>query len=486
MERVQVTAELIEAFAGMFLSPMYDNPRPMPEFHRTCWEMYCSDAARCAIAAPRGHAKSTALTHSYALACALFRSQDYIMIVSNTEELAKGHLGDISRVLREYDEVRTTFGIKEIETDNKADIVVLFQDGHRCRFVAKGSGQKMRGTKWDGKRPGLIVCDDLEDDDQTGNRDRRVAFRSWFNRELIPTLRRGGIIRMHGTILHEDALLMRLMKNASWRTMLFKAHAGFDDFMNILWPEQFDEKSLREIRQAFIDDGDAAGYAQEYLNDPIDNSEAYLLKDDFLEMSEEDYQTPKQMAVGCDFAVSKADRANRTSFTVGGRCVKNLTHIVDQFTGRWDTLEWIEVLFEIQNEYNPEVFFVEDGVIWKSIAPTLYKEMQIRNRWLNCQPINPTRDKAARGRPLQKRMRARNLRFDKRASWYPGYENELLKFTGFSDAVLDDQFDSTALLVKGFDMLAEMEVDDFMDDEEVDMRANDPRKLLGRSKVTGY
>ena len=485
-QRVKLTAELVEAFAGTFLSPLYDNPQPTPDLHRQCWQMYCSDIELAAIAAPREHAKSTALTHDYGLATALFRDQDYIIIVSATEDLAIGHLADIAKELRENDDLIHEFRIKKLVVDAKTDVIVEFEDGHQGRFLAKGSGQKMRGLKWNGKRPGLIICDDLEEDEQVENIDRRTKFRRWFYRALLPCRRRGGKVRMHGTILHEDAVQARLMKSSVWTTRLFKAHAGFDDFTDILWPEQFPVSRLMSIRQAFIDDGDPSGYSQEYLNDPFDNSEAYLRKDDFIAMTEEDLDKPKVLAVGCDFAVSKKDRANRTSFTVGGKCEDNLMHFVDQYVGRWDTLEWINVMFDIQQRHNPSFFFVEDGIIWKSIAPTLYKEMQIRDIWLNCQPINPVKDKATRGRPFQKRMRAGGCRYNKAAPWYPGYEAELMRFTGTSDAVADDQFDSTATLVKGFELVNEVDEDDFLDDEELEFLRSDPRQIAGRSVVTGY
>jgi len=486
MTKVTLTAKLVEAFAGTFLSPLYDNPQPTPQLHRDCWELYCSEAELAAIAAPREHAKSTALTHDYGLANALFRIQDYIVIVSATEELAIGHLADIAKELRENEDLIREFNILKLSTDAKTDIVVDFADGHQCRFIAKGSGQKMRGLKWNGKRPGLIICDDLEEDEQVENADRRNKFRRWFYRALLPCRRRGGKVRMHGTILHEDALLTRLMKSSVWQTRLFKAHAGFDDFTEILWPEQFPVERLMRIRQSFIDDGDAAGYSQEYLNDPFDNSEAYLRKEDFIPMNGEDREVSKIMYVGCDFAVSKADKANRTSFTVGGRDVRNLLHFVDQYTGRWDTLEWMNVLFDVQQRWNPEVFFVEDGVIWKAIAPSLYNEMRKRDIWLNCLPINPTRDKATRGRPFQKRMRAGSCRFNTSATWWPAYEQELLRFTGTSDAVQDDQFDSSAILVKGLELMAAADEEDFIDEDELEMMQQDPRKLVGRSTVTGY
>ncbi len=484
--RVELTAKLIEAFAGTFLSPLYDNPQPTPQLHRDCWELYCSPVELAGVAAPREHAKSTALTHDYGLATVLFRAQDYIVIVSATEELAMGHLADIAKELRENDDLIREFKIKGLATDSKSDIIVAFQDGHQARFIAKGAGQKMRGMKWNGKRPGLIICDDLEEDEQVENYDRRKKFRRWFYRALLPCRRRGGLVRMHGTILHEDALLTRLLRATTWSTKLFRAHRGFDEFDEILWPEQFPESRLRAIRQAFIDDGDAAGYSQEYLNDPFDHSEAYLRKVDFLPMAEADHKASKLFNIGVDFAVSKADRANRTSFTVGGETLGGTLCIVDQHVGRWDPTEWIDKMFELDLRWKPEQFTVEGGVIWKALENTIYQEMRRRKHYLNILVINPVKDKATRGRPYQKQHRAGNIKFDKDAEWYPAYEAENLRFTGTGDALADDQFDSTAILVKGFEVSGEVEEDDFLEEEELIMRRNDPRVNDGRSAVTGY
>lgn len=83
-------------------------------------------------------------------------------------------------------------------------------------------------------------------------------------------------------------------------------------------------------------------------------------------------------------------------------------------------------------------------------------------------------------------MRAGAIRFDKEASWYPAFEAENLRFTGNSDAALDDQFDSAAILVKGLDVLPDLDKEDFRDEEELEMERLDPRQHGGRSKVTGY
>ena len=78
------------------------------------------------------------------------------------------------------------------------------------------------------------------------------------------------------------------------------------------------------------------------------------------------------------------------------------------------------------------------------------------------------------------------MKYNKEAAWYPIYEAEILRFTGVGDAVTDDQFDSTALLVKGFDNTAFVEPEDFDTEEDWAFRKADPRVSAGRNSVTGY
>ena len=473
----------------MYMEKGFDDAKPTPQFHRDGWTLYASDVEKACVIAPRGHAKSSALTHVYCLASVLFRAESYVILISTNEELAIEHLGDITRELTENEDMIRDFEVSKFVTLSKTEIIVEFKDGHQFRILARGSGQKLRGRKWRGMRPGLIICDDLEDDEQVENKERRDKFRRWFNRAAIPALRRGGKIRVHGTILHEDSLLARLRKNKEWHVRFYRAHKSFDDFSEILWPEQFTEEILRSIRQRYIEDFDANGYSQEYLNDPFDNSEAYLKKEWFLPLTDEDFEVSMQVAVGVDFAVSKADKANRSSFTIGGTDAANRLLIVGQRVDRWDTTEIVDQMFELQDMYDPRVFFVEDGVIWKAIEPMLNKEMLLRRKFMLCEPISSTKDKAVRGRSLQKRMKAMSVFFDKEAQWYPGYEAECLRFTGHSEARLDDQFDSTALLSRGLDTMPVLDEDDFATEDELSFREQARAAQShsdGRSEITGY
>lgn len=512
---VKLTADLIEAFAGTFLSPRYDDPVATPAFHREGWALYCSDKQAVGLVAPRDHAKSTAFTFDYTLAEVCFRISDYVLLVGSTEENAAEQLSNIREELGGNEDLRSEFMISEMEKDSSTDLIVRCTDGHRFRILARGAEQKIRGKMWKGKRPNLLVCDDMEDDEQVENKDRRAKFRRWFFRAAKQALSRTGRIRVHGTILHEDSLLARLRKNKAWTFLFFKAHNSFDDFSNRLWPAGWSEQRLRARRQEFIEDGDSGGYSQEFLNDPQDNSDAYLRKDGFIAMSPADYEREKLIYAASDFAVSKDDAANRSSFTVGGKCIQNLIHVIDQRVGRWSPYEvtpnlpfnysgawledgkggykigWIVEMIAIQRRWNPAYFFVEDGVIWKAIRQMFYNACREEDCPINIVEIPSVKDKATRGRPYQKRHRSGMMRFDKNAEWYAGYEAENLKFTGVSQATLDDQFDSTSLLVTGFENYkAEIEPEDFIEEEELSIRQ---RNLMrrhpqsgGRSVVTGY
>ena len=491
MKQVTLTAELVESFAGTFLSPRYDDPVATPAFHREGWALYVSRSPQAELIAPRDHAKSTAFTFDYILAETLFRGASYVILIGSTEENAAEQLSNIIEELRENDDLRIEFGIAEIERDSQTDLIVRMDDGHRFRVLARGAEQKIRGKMWNGKRPDLIVCDDMEDDEQVENKDRRAKFRRWFFRAAKQALSRSGRIRVHGTILHEDSLLSRLRRNKTWKHLFFRAHRSFDDFAEILWPAAWSEIRLRGRRQEFVEDGDSGGYSQEFLNDPLDNSDAYLRRGDFLPMQPADFDRQKMVCAAADFAVSRADLANRTSFTVGGKCVLNLIHIIDQRVDRWDSPQWIEEMFSIQRRWSPEYFFVEDGVIWKAVRTMVYNEMRERDLPINIVEIPSIKDKATRGRVLQKRMRAGMVRFDKGMEAYPAYEQELLRFTGGAQATLDDQFDSSSLLAIGFESYAaKIEAEDFIEDDELMILEMNRRRVNsaqnGRSSVTGY
>lgn len=494
-----LNSRVIEGFVGSILHKRFDNPVATPDCHREWWSFCTSKDPLVAIAAPRGFAKSTAITHSYILAEVLFRQSKFVLIVSDTESQAALFLGDIKTELLENEDLIHLFGIAAFDKMNETDIIVRFKDGARFRIIAKGSEQKLRGTKWDGLRPDLIVCDDMEGDEAVSSKDRRDKMKRWFYSALLPARSVKGKVRIIGTILHMDSLLENLMPKdssawtnitplrsdnlkklpRSWTSLRYRAHSP--DFAHLLWAEKMDEKALRSLRQEYTDQGLPDIYSREYLNYPIDETFAYFKREDFLPMVEEDFKKDKQYYAAIDFAVSTADRSDYTVIVVGGVDDRGLLHIVNIRRGRWDSLEVVDEMFSVEQRYRPEIFITEKGAIEKAIGPFLKQEMLKRGVYMNLDSNTPTKDKMSRARGIQARLRAGSVRFDRDADWFLTLEEEMTRFPKDKH---DDQVDALAWLGLKLDMMSEPNTPE--ENEEEEYAFYEQESFSGRSVMCGY
>jgi len=500
-----LTAEIIEGFVGSVLADNFDGRVKTPDFHKELWAMCCSDHKNVAIAAPRGHAKSTAITHSYVLASVLFRERSFVMIVSGTEDQSIQFLGDIKKELSSNEDIQNLFGSYRIIKDAETKVIVEFSDGHQFQIIAKGSGQKVRGTKWGNKRPDLIVCDDLEEDEQVMNQERRLKFRRWFFGALVPCLSKSGVIRVVGTILHMDSLLERLMpkedrrkalilyktplkeytteKKPAWKSVRFKAHNR--DFSHILWEEMWPQERLEGVRREYVEQGMPDGYSQEYLNCPIDESVAFFRKSDLRPMKEEDFNKHMKYYAAIDFAISQKTTADYTVIIVAGVDDQGKIYIVDVIRGRWDAKQIIDELFVVQGRYKPEVITAEAGMIQKSIGPFL-DEARMRRKGgydMYINPITPTQDKVARARSIQGRLRLGTVFFDEEAVWFPELQQELITFPRGSH---DDQVDALSWIGLTLDNIVEAETQDELDDYAWEEEFGSVYFNDGKCASTGY
>ncbi len=478
---MELNADTLFGFSGSLLSAGFDNPQPTPAFHLEMWDRCLSDDKYVALAAPRGHAKSTAITHAYVLAQVLFRKAFFVMIVSDTEGQAVQFLGDIKAELQSNDDLRELFGIAKFLKDSETEIIVRTTDNQQFKIIAKGSGQKVRGTKWLGKRPDLVVVDDFENEELTANKDRREKHRNWFFGALLPMGSDHCKIRLVGTVLHLDSLLERLLEDPSWSSYRYEAHN--DDFSEILWPEKFNKERLLAIKAGYDNQGFPEGYMQEYRNFPIDPTNSYFKKDDFLERTEEDLSKPLRYYAAVDFAISQRDKADRTVITVGGIDADNMLHIVSSNAGRWDAKEIVDNMLLTQQRYDLDIMTVEAGMIEKAIGPYLNEAMLEQNIFIALNKMTPVKDKETRARSIQARMRAGTVKFDKSKEWYKDLEGEMLVFPKGKH---DDIVDTMAWLGQTIDKFATAPTEEEYEEELWEEEYNDTYELDGFNTTTGY
>ena len=497
---MKVTAQVIEGFVKSLLLARFDEATEIPNCHREWWELCCSQNRFVAIAAPRGHAKSTAITLAYTLAKICFRESQFVVIVSDTEAQAILFLNDIKREIMDNEHLVKMFGVAGLEKDAETDVIIKFDDGHLVRVMAKGSEQKLRGLKWHSKRPDLVICDDIENDELVMNPDRRKKFQRWFNSALIPILSDKGIIRMVGTILHADSLLEGFMPKErdkysiveplklsathyrGWIGVKYAAHDK--EFKHILWPAKKPKEYFQNLRAMYEAKGQLDAYSQEMLNKPIDESNTHFRRGDFLDMTSEDREKRLTFYITMDLAVTLKSSADYSVFLVAGVDQDSYIHVRHLIKGRFDSHEIVEILGELVRTYDPAMVVTEKGLITNSILPAIYKWMDENNVYFRFELIAATTDKVQRSQAFRMRARAGRVKMDKAADWWPDLEEELMMFPR---SVHDDQVDACSLLGLTLNKFQEAPTErEVAEDEYEEEKALSGFNQQGQDELTGY
>jgi len=342
----------------------------------------------------------------------------------------------------------------------------------------------------------------MENDELVMNKERREKFKRWFYGALIPCLSSTGVIRIVGTILHEDSLLNNLMPSVwdrntileslkcyskvarpSWKAVKYRAHT--DDFKHILWEDNYTKEWFLHQRQDFIDRGISDVYSQEYLNEPIDETVAYFKKSDFVPLSKEDKDANLHYYIAADLAISKEETADYSVFIIVGVDENKMLHVKYVIQERLDGREIVDTIIQLQRLYEPELFGIEEMQVSKSIGPFLREEMVRTGVYVNLGVLkHGGKDKIARAKSIQGRMRAHAVKFDKSGDWYPSFEDELCKFPRGRN---DDQVDAFAYIGMMLDSLIEAPTQQEVEEEEYEYELQSGGfSESGRSEYTGY
>ena len=506
-----LTPSTIEGFVKTILLKNFDGATETPDFHREMWEYCCNKQQLVAIAAPRQHAKTTAVTVCYGLASLLFRESKYLLIVSDTIAQANGFLSNIKDIILNNENVAELFGLKRDEKglvkllrDSVDDMIVELEDGYKFRVVSRGAEQKLRGLNWNSVRPDLIICDDMENDEQVMNKERREKMRDWFTKALLPVKSLNGKVRMVGTILHTDSLLERRMPKVQdrytdvtplkttsrknimgWLSVKYRAHS--DDYLHLLWPTFWTKDKLILQKESMADSPDS--YSQEFLNIPLDPSNALFKRTNFLEISDEMTKLALNYYIAVDLAIDEHSKADYSVFMVAGIDEYRRIHIKNVIRERMDPRTMIDTLITLQRVYQPEVVGIEEMQVSKAIGPFLNEEMMSTGVFLNLYKLkHGGKDKVMRTSSIRARMQCQSVYFDKTADWYVILEEECIKFPR---DVHDDCVDCLSYLGMLLDKLVEASTSEELDEEEWldelrNNRRNDRQHGGNRNRITGY
>ena len=208
---------------------------------------------RIAVAAPRGHAKSTLVSQAYVLWSLCYQREQFIVLISNTGQQAEEMLEHIKTELLSNDALRRDFPevCDAVEGRGSGQGRGRGQARRRgarlkpsrwtkqeivsaagARVLALGAGMQLRGRRHRALRPTLIIVDDLENEESVHSRDLRTKAWQWFTKTVLNAGQAGTNVFVIGTLLHADSLLARLVdpdRDHAWTKRVYRAVEMFSD-----------------------------------------------------------------------------------------------------------------------------------------------------------------------------------------------------------------------------------------------------------------
>ena len=244
-------------------------------------ESTCVKCRHILIEAYRGGAKTTLITRLYNLWLLLTDKKSYGIVVSSTIDIAVESSDTLRVELEENAKLVNDFKI-EIGDKWKSDEFIFSADKKPKKLKFFGAGKKIRGTNFLGKRPDIIIADDIENDENVESLAQREKLYKWFRKAVLKLPSRydpSFNIIVVGTRLHHDGLLARIKKLSSFTSFNFPLVVKFPDNIDTLNKDniktakiinmKLDDESMDKcaILAEFFDDKES--FYSEYQNEPL-------------------------------------------------------------------------------------------------------------------------------------------------------------------------------------------------------------------------
>lgn len=410
---------------------------------------------RRAVAAPRGHAKSTNFTFKDNMHAILYQYKHYPIILSDSTEQAEGFLDNIRVEFEENEALIEDFGLLtgKVWRSN----VLLTTTG--IKIEAIGSGKKIRGRKHRNWRPDLLVLDDVENDENVRTPEQRRKLMNWFTKAVAKAGDWYTDIVLIGTMLHYDSLLANIMKNATYQSVKYKAVLSWatnselwDEWeriytdldnpnhevdaalffqkrkeamlegTNVLWESK---NSYYDLMVQKISDGDAA-FNSELQNEPI-NPEDCIFNEEWFDFYDDKPEQPNFADKAFSFfgfvdpSLGKSKKSDTSAIiTLAKHKVTGYMYVLDaDITRRHPDAIIADVLEKerwLRNTYKRgyKKFGAETNQFQWFLAEEMKKASARAGLYLPIVEVNQTKDKVMRIQTLQPDVKNKYIKFSRR------------------------------------------------------------------------
>jgi predicted phage terminase large subunit-like protein len=340
--------------------PHYFAHGPAPFHHELIrlLEQRDGDAATpIAVAAPREFAKTTVCSFGYVLHQICFRKRHFVLIGSDSEDLASDLTGYLYLELLYNERLHQDFG--ELVKGNRSvnDFVTL----NDIRVKARGRGQRLRGLKHKQWRPDLIILDDLENDSNVRNPEIVAAILDWVKSAVYPSLDSRGTLMIIGTILrwHSALHLMLTSPDEPYCHFQRRVYRAYQDDGTSLWETRHPVARLKLQKQLM----GTVAFNREKMNEPTPDGGYF--QEGWIHYYHPDSLKDRELVKAGFFDPSLETGATsdyKAFVTVGWDCREMVYYVMDAVIQKTSLEQIMRTIFNRHQQFGYQVVGVEDNL----------------------------------------------------------------------------------------------------------------------------
>ncbi len=382
------------------------------------------------LIAPRGHLKSTVVTTCYPLWRLARNPNLRILIIAETQSMARKLLDAIKQHITMNDNFRKLHGSWDANaakwTEDSITIPrsrVVKEPSIACCGVL-GNLVSMHND--------LIILDDAVSNNNSQAPGLREKFQSWFTGVILPALEPDGQLCIVGTRWHQLDFYGHILSNPGfdhWKKIVQRAEWKDDDGrQHILFPERFSAKRLEVLKNMM----GLSSYSLQMLNDvSVEESEFRI---EWLNACRyTDRPDDMNIYVGVDLASGSKEAHSKFGYVVVGipKGDKN-AYVLDAHRANIQFPEQVNTIKHLCKALKPTLVCIESNAYQQSMLQVLRVDEETSR--LPIRGITTTGDKQRRIRSLAVLFQNGALRLPQSL---PDLEEELTNFPRGRDDLLD-------------------------------------------------
>lgn len=384
------------------------------EIHYKLADKYFGKDKQVLIEAFRGSAKSTLMEWFILYIAAKgelpgFGNVSFIAFIGDSME--NGVKNAFRNLAGKIDRSELLQQVLKIKRKTDSEMELENADGVELNLKGYGASTNIRGVRYKGVRPDIIILDDITTNDAITSEAIQNTINDNFYKSVIPALHPTRFkIFFIGTPISERDIIHQLSSNPEWVVHKFpiceKYPCSEEEFVGN-WSDRFPYEAVKSKYDMYKAAGKAQDFAQEYMLELLDLSDLLVEEDDirwFDPSAVLKNKSSYNYYISTDFATSTKKSADFSTIGVWAINNNNDWMLIDGQCRRQTMQENIDDLFKYVAKWKPLSVGIESSGQQGGFISILQEMMVQRNTWFQFakkpgskEPgIRPNKDKVHR------------------------------------------------------------------------------------------